>query len=138
MLIEEIMTPTVRSIVPGLSLQAAAVRMRDWNIGSIPVHQNEEMIGMITDRDICCGAVAKGLDPAKTKVRDIMSKGVTYCFADQECAVAASIMEDKHIRRLLVHSRDGSVVGMVSVDDLARASPRLAGDVLEAGTSAAN
>lgn len=135
MLVKEIMTSEVWSFGPGLSLQEAAAKMRDWNVGSVPVRQSGDIVGMITDRDICCRAIAEGLDPAKTKVQDIMSKDVSYCFDDQECAVAAHIMEDKQIRRLAVHNRDGSMVGMLSVDDIARCSHHLAGEVLDEATS---
>lgn len=138
MLVKEIMTPNVRSVEPGLSLQEAAAKMRDWNVGSVPVHQSKNMVGIITDRDICCRAIAEGLDPAKTKVQDIMSKDVTTCFDDQDCTDAAHIMEDKHIRRLAVLDRDDSMVGVLSVDDLARCSHDLAGTVLEAATSPAH
>lgn len=138
MLVKEIMTPKVRSVEPGLSLQDAAAKMRDWNVGSIPVRQSEKMIGIVTDRDICCRAIAEGLDPATSTVQDIMSKDVTYCFDDQDCSDAAHIMEGKHIRRLAVLDRDESMVGVLSVDDLARCSHDLAGTVLEAAYSPAH
>lgn len=137
MLVKEIMTSQVRSLEPDLSVQDAAANLRDWNVGSAPVRQGGEIIGMLTDRDICCRAVAERLDPAKTKVRDIMSKDVAYCFDDQDCSDAASIMEGKHIRRLAVRNREEAMVGMLSVDDLARCSHDLAGEVLEAATGQA-
>ncbi len=135
MLVKEIMTPKVESVEPGLSLQDTAGKMRDKNIGSLPVWEDGQMIGMITDRDICCRAVADGRDPTTTTVRDIMSKDVTYCFDDQDCADAAHLMEDKHIRRMAVMDREKAMVGFISVDDLARCSHDLAGEVLEAAAS---
>ncbi len=134
MLVKEVMTAKVESVEPGLSLRETAGKMRDMNIGSMPVWENGKMIGMITDRDICCRAVAEGRDLAATKVREIMSKDVTYCFDDQDCSEAAHVMGDKHIRRLAVFNRNKAMVGFLSVDDLARCSHDLAGDVLEAAS----
>ncbi len=136
MLVKEIMTNKVQWVEPGLSLKETAWKMRDMNIGSMPVWEDGKIIGMITDRDICCRAVADGRDPAETKVRDVMSKDATYCFADQDCADAAHLMEDKQIRRLAVLDREQAMVGFLSVDDLARCSHDLAGGVLEAATPA--
>jgi predicted transcriptional regulator len=137
MLVKEIMSPKAESIEPGLSLQETATKMRDLNIGSLPVWEDGEIIGMITDRDICCRGVADDRDPVTTTVRDIMSRDVAYCFDDQECDDAAHMMEDKHIRRLAVLNREKAMVGFLSVDDLARCSHDLAGVVLEAAVAPA-
>lgn len=132
MLVKELMTTKVEYVNPDITLQECARRMRDLNIGSLPVWENGKLAGMITDRDICCRAVAEGRDPARTKVREIMTKDVAFCFDDQDCDAAAHMMEGKHIRRLAVLSRKRSMVGFLSVDDLARGSHQLAGEVLEA------
>ena len=105
-------------------------------IESVP--ENGELLGMVTDRDICCRAVANGRDTARMKVREIMSKDVTTCFSDQDIAVAAHLMEGKHIRRLAVLNRDRKTVGFLSVDDLACYSHDLAGEVLEAACRTAH
>lgn len=136
MLVKEVMTAKVQSVAPDLSIQECARKMRDLNIGSLPVSEKGRVIGMITDRDICCRAVADGRDPTKAKAADIMSKDITWCFDDQDCADAAHLMEDKHIRRLAVLNRDKAPVGFLSVDDLARCSHDLAGSVLEASAKA--
>lgn len=132
MLVKEVMTSKVQSVNSDLPLQDCARQMRDLNIGSLPVSKNGRLIGMITDRDICCRAVAEGLDLKKTMAADIMSKDVTWCFDDQDCTEAAHLMEDKHIRRLAVLNHDKAPVGFLSVDDLVRCSRELAGEVLEA------
>ncbi|MFQ5760936.1 MAG: CBS domain-containing protein [Acidiferrobacterales bacterium] len=132
MLVGEIMTAKMESVNPELSLQKTACKMRDLNIGSLPVLENGQLIGMITDRDICCRAVGDGRDTAMTKVREIMSADVTYCYNDQEVADAAHLMEDKHVRRLAVLNRDKTMAGFLSVDDLARYSHELACEVLVA------
>ncbi len=136
MLVKDIMTSKVESIGPDLSLRDVAVKMRDLKIGSLPVWKNGELLGMITDRDICCRAVAEGRDPTETRVRDVMSKNPAYCFDDQDVADAAHVMEQKHVRRLAVLDRSKAMVGFLSVDDLARSSHELAGGVLETASAA--
>jgi CBS domain-containing protein len=120
------------AVGPELSLQEAARRMRDINIGSLPVVEKGQLLGMITDRDICCRAVAEGRHAARTTVREIMSQDVTTCFSDDDVADAAQLMERKHIRRLAVLNHDRSMAGFLSVDDLAHHSHQLAGYVLDA------
>jgi CBS domain-containing protein len=132
MQVQEVMTPKLESVDPERSLQETACKMRDLNIGSLPVLESGQLIGMITDRDICCRAVGDGRDTAMTKVRDIMSGDVTYCYNDQDVAVAARLMENKHVRRLAVLNRDKTMAGFLSVDDLARYSHELACEVLGA------
>jgi CBS domain-containing protein len=132
MQVKDIMTPKVELVGPELTIQEAAKIMRDGNIGSLPVGEDDRLIGMVTDRDITCRAVADGSDPAKTKIRDIVSKKITYCFDDQDVADAAHLMEEKHIRRLAVLNRKKRLVGFLSVDDITRCSHDLAGEVLEA------
>ena len=136
MQIAEIMTSKIEWVSPDTTLQEAARKMRDLDIGSLTVMEDGELVGMITDRDICCRGVADGQNPAKTKVRDIMSKDVTTCFSDQDITDAAHLMEGKHIRRLAVLNRERKTVGFLSVDDLACYSHDLAGEVLEASATA--
>jgi len=132
MRVKEIMTPDLELASPDLTIQEAAKIMRDRNVGSLPVGVNGELAGMGTDRDITCRATAAGWDPAKTKIRDIVSKTITYCFDDQNVADAARLMEKGHIRRLAVLNRKKRMVGLLSVDDVARCSHDLAGEILEA------
>jgi CBS domain-containing protein len=133
--VKEIMSSNVEWASPELSLQAAAKKMRDIGIGSLPVREKADgkLIGMITDRDMACRAVAEGCDPAKTKVGDIMSMGTTHCFEDQDVSEAATIMEANRLQRLPVLNQDKDVVGLLSIADLAtHVSHELSGEVLEA------
>ncbi len=138
MLIKEIMSSSVESVEPGLSIAECARKMRDLDIGCLPVLNNGQLIGMITDRDICCRAVADERDVAKSAAEDIMTKDVTFCFDDQDCEDAAHLMEEKHLRRLVVLSREKATVGVLSVDNLACCSHDLAGGVLEAAAPSAH
>src|SRR6266404_2281544 len=119
MRVRQIMTPKTETIPPSASIQNAARRMRDLNIGCLTVTENGRLVGIVTDRDICCRAVCDGVDPTETAVSTIMSRDVMCCFDDQDVTEAAQLMEDKHVRRLAVLNRKKDIVGFVSVDDLA-------------------
>lgn len=132
MKVREIMTPRMESVSAGLSLRAAALKMRERDVGSLAVWDGQELVGIITDRDICCRGIAEGFDPEKATVRQIMSTDVAFCFSDDDVAAAAHLMETRHVRRLAVLTRDKRVAGFLTVDDVARYSHHLAGVVLEA------
>lgn len=135
MKIQDIMNTKVESILPTATLRRAAQKMDKCDIGSLPIiTESGQLCGIITDRDISCFAVAMGHEPSSTEVQKVMTKEVFTCFDDQDISEAASLMEDKHVRRLTVLNHDNSVVGFLSVDDLAHGSHDLAGAVLEAAT----
>ena len=138
MLIREIMTENVEFVTPDESLQEAALKMRDFGVGPLPVCENQAVVGMLTDRDITIRAVAEGRGPESTKVRDVMSSELICCFDDQEVDVAARMMKAQQIRRIVVLDRDKRLVGIVSLGDLAveASSPARAGEILQ-GVSAA-
>lgn len=117
--IQDIMTRDVEVVAPNATLQTAAQRMKDLNVGSLPVCDGERLLGMITDRDITIRATAMGKNPTDTAVSDTMSSGVTYCFEDQPVSEAAQMMEEQQIRRLPILNREKKLVGIVSLGDLA-------------------
>lgn len=124
MKLSEIMTRDVVVMQPDDSLQSAAKKMRDRNIGFLPVCDGEELIGVISDRDITIRALADGMDVNIMLGRDLMTVPAIYCFDDQEVNEAAKIMEENQIRRLVVLSRDEKrLVGVISLGDLARNEP---------------
>lgn len=132
MLVKEAMSTKIESVAPDTTVRECARRMDRTGTGMLPVWQDGKLLGVITDRDICCRAVAAGRDPTAMTAREIMSSDVASCLETQDCAEAARMMEAKHVRRLTVMNRDHAVVGLLSVDDLARFSHALAGEVLEA------
>ncbi|MDH5648304.1 MAG: CBS domain-containing protein [Gammaproteobacteria bacterium] len=134
MKVQELMTPKAESIEPGARTKEAAKKMRDLNIGSLPVMEDGKLMGIITDRDICCRVSGTGRDAVGTKVNEVMIKEVATCYEDDDIEIAANLMEGRHVRRLVVLHRDDSVAGILSVDDLARGSHELASEVLEAAT----
>jgi CBS domain-containing protein len=120
-------------IGPDSSLTEAAGKMRDIDSGVMPIGENDRLVGMLTDRDITVRATANGKDPNATKVREVMTQDVVYCFEDDDVREAASKMEQHQIRRLIVLNRDKRFVGIVSLGDLAvdTGDERLAGEVTE-------
>ena len=133
MQVKEIMSPHVDWVTPKQTIQEIAIKMRDEDIGCLPVGENDRLIGMITDRDIACRAVADGCDPTTTTAKEMMTEGMMFCFEDEDINVAIESMEKKQLHRLTVLNRDKRMVGMLSLGDLAlHCSHDLSGEVLEA------
>jgi CBS domain-containing protein len=130
MIVSEVMTHDVRIATPDDSVQSAARIMESEDFGSLPVGENDRLVGMLTDRDITIRAVARGLDPQDCKVRDVMSSDVKYVYDDESISDAARVMGDLHVRRLPVLNRDKRLVGILSLGDLAITTPKGAGDAL--------
>jgi CBS domain-containing protein len=132
MFVKEAMTSHAEWVSPDLSLTEVARRMRDNKIGCLPVGDKDRLIGMITDRDIACRAVASGSDPAATKAREVMTKGVTYCFDDQTLEEAVDLMEEKGIHHLPVLNRSKKMIGILALGDIAlKAAPSLSGGIFQ-------
>ncbi len=132
MKIEEIMTPYVRCVQSDVNLVEAAVVMRDMDVGALPICDGGRLVGMLTDRDIALRAVAECRDPRWTIVKEVMSSGVVYIYADQEVEDAAELMERKQVRRLPVLNREKRLVGIVSLGDVAiNTSNELSGEALK-------
>src|SRR5688572_13508880 len=118
MKVHEIMTAHARCVAPDNTLVEAAGLMRHLDIGAVPVCDNDRLAGMVTDRDIAVRAVADGRDPNSTSVRDVMSQGIIYIFADQEVEEAVRLMEEKQVRRLPVLNREKRLVGIIALGDI--------------------
>jgi len=131
MLVKDVMSTHTEFATPDTTVQECARKMRQTHVGALPVEDNGKLIGIVTDRDICCRAVGEGRDPATMAAREIMTGDVSSCLPDQDCAEAARLMKENHLRRLVVKDRKHKVVGLLSVDDLARYSHELAGAILE-------
>lgn len=110
-----------------------AAKMRDLDVGAIPIGENDRLIGMVTDRDIAIRVVAAGKDGAKLTARDVMSKGIVFCRDTEDVEDAVRIMEQKRIRRLPVLDENKRMVGMLSLGDVAHgASREISGEALTA------
>ena len=119
MLIYNVMTKGAECTRPNATLQEVAWRMKDLNIGALPVCDNDRLTGMVTDRDITIRATAEGLDPKAATVREVMTPDISYCYEDQDVRDAADTMAAQQIRRLAVLNRDKRLVGIVSLGDIA-------------------
>jgi CBS domain-containing protein len=127
MRVSEAMTREVRVATPGQSIRDVAKMMDEINAGSMPVGENDRLIGMITDRDIAIRAVAQGKGP-DTPVREVMSsEKVLYCYDDEELDHVAKNMSEHQVRRLPVVNREKRLVGIVSFGDVAQKETRSAG-----------
>ena len=131
MKVEDIMNHKVESISPSDSIKEAARKMHDLHIGALTVLDGDQLVGIITDRDICCKVTAIGRDAVMTQVHEIMTKEVITCYSDQDIDDAADLMMSHRIRRLAVTTRSDTVAGFLSVDDIAQTSYDLASNVLE-------
>jgi CBS domain-containing protein len=132
MRIGELMTKGLETIKASASLREAAERMRSYGIGALPVMEGEQLVGMLTDRDITVRATAAGKDPNETPVREAMTHAVITCEADAPLSEAEHLMEEKAVRRLVVLDTYKKPVGLISLDDLATVpgEARHAGEVL--------
>jgi len=93
--------------------------MRDLDVGVLPVCENNQILGMITDRDIVLRAVADGSSPMMVSVRNAMSGGAISCHDDNTVEDAAHVMSERQVRRLIVLDQDGQLCGILSLGDLA-------------------
>jgi CBS domain-containing protein len=133
MKVQEMMHKGAEYVAPNATLQVIAKKMRDYDIGSIPVCEDGKIVGMVTDRDIAVRALANGRDVSKLEAKDVMSKDVVFCRDNEEAEDAIRIMEDNRIRRLPVLNDAKRLVGMVSLGDISHAlSQELTGEVTRA------
>ena len=132
MKIREIMTPDAQCVGPEETLVDAAALMRQLDVGVLPVCNEGDVVGMITDRDIAIRAVADGRPPTTTRVREIMSPGTVVVYEDQDVDEVVEVLEKHQIRRAPVMTRERRLVGIVSLGDIAvDASAELSGEALK-------
>jgi len=122
MKVGECMTRDVRIASPNQTIREAARTMGEIDAGALPVGDDQRLVGMLTDRDIAVRAVAQGKGP-DTRVSDVMSQEVKYCFEDEDCDEVIANMGDIKVRRLAVLNRDKRLVGIISLGDLAKDAP---------------
>ncbi|HEX7076293.1 MAG TPA: CBS domain-containing protein [Hyphomicrobiaceae bacterium] len=132
MKVSEVMHPGVHWVEPGTPILEIAKLMRDQDIGSLPVGENDRLVGMVTDRDIVCRGLAEGFDCSTMTARDVMSSGIIYCRDSEELEDAVRIMEQHEVRRLPVINDQKRMVGILSLGDISHAAPRqVSGEVLQ-------
>ncbi|WP_315121023.1 CBS domain-containing protein [uncultured Clostridium sp.] len=117
MKVKDVMTKTLATLSPEDTVERAAQMMREHNIGSLPICQEDKVIGIITDRDVALRSAAEGENAQRQTVRDIMSSNPVIVSPEIEAKEAARIMSERQIRRLPV-VENNSLVGMLSLGDL--------------------
>jgi CBS domain-containing protein len=133
MKVKDVMHSGVTWVDPNTSIPQIAKKMRDQDIGAVPVGENDRLIGMVTDRDICCRGLADGGDASKLTARDVMSKPIVYCKADDDVTEAIHLMEKSKIRRLPVINENKRMIGMLSLGDVSqRVTDQLSAEVMKA------
>jgi CBS domain-containing protein len=119
MKLKDILTKDPQIISPEAMICEAGKLMKECDIGMLPVCDGERLVGAITDRDLAVRAVADGHDPLKTKVKEVMTPGICWCFEDQGLEEVVRLMEQKQIRRIAVLNRNKRLVGIASLGDFA-------------------
>jgi CBS domain-containing protein len=117
MRVHEAMTRDVRVAGPDQPIADVARMLAELDTGVMPVGENDQLVGMITDRDIAIRAVAERKGP-DTPVREVMTPEIKFCFEDEDVVDAARTMSANQIRRLPVLSRDKRLVGIISLGDV--------------------
>ena len=117
--IADIMTRSIATVRRDETLQAAARRMQEMDVGSLPVLDGKAVAGIVTDRDIAVRGVAAGMIPQESLVADVMTAELRFCRADDTVEQAMAEMGDLQLRRLPVLDAQNEIVGIVSLADLA-------------------
>jgi CBS domain-containing protein len=131
MKVKDVMHRGVTWVEPDTPLREVARKMRDDDIGSVPVGENDRLVGMVTDRDIICRGIADSADCAALTAREVMSKPIIYCREDDDLEHAIRVMEKNKIRRLPVISKDKRLIGMLALGDISEIGGQdMAGEVM--------
>jgi len=129
----ELMHEGIEMMPPETPLAKLAQKMRDMDIGAIPVGTKDSIKGIVTDRDITIRAVANGKDIGKLTAADVMTKGAVCCRDDEKVSDVLDMMEKRKIRRIPVMDEDQRLVGMISLGDISHAvSGRMTAEIMRA------
>jgi CBS domain-containing protein len=120
MKVKDAMHKGVTWVEPQTPVQEVASKMRNEDVGALPVGKNDRLVGMVTDRDIVCRGLANGSEFAKLTAADVMSKGIVYCRTEDDLEEALHTMEKHRIRRLPVLNEKKRMVGMLSLGDISQ------------------
>lgn len=124
MKVKSVMHKGVDWVGPDTPIADIAKLMRQHDIGAVPIGENDQLIGMVTDRDIVCKGLAKnGFEAGRAKARDVMTPGIHCCREDDDLAKAVHHMEELKIRRLPVINQNKRMVGMLSLGDIGYMAP---------------
>ena len=119
---DEVMTKSPVCCLPTDSVAKAADLMKNGNFGSIPVIENEQtqnLVGIVTDRDLALTIVAEGRDANATKVDAVMTRKVVSCFAEDDLQKVLDAMAKQQLRRIPIVDHDNRIVGIITQADVA-------------------
>jgi len=122
--VQEIMTPNVVTIDQDQTIESAARLMTRYNISSVIVSEGDEVVGILTERDITMRIVAVGQNPKKVLVREIMTPDIVRCDPSTPLVDACRTMQSNRIKKLAVFD-DQELKGIVSITDIAQRHPEL-------------
>ena len=125
--VSDVMTRNPRSLRPTDTVLLAAQAMEELNVGVIPVCEGDQLVGMVTDRDIVVRGVAQGLDAGTATLADVMSTHVRTAREDDDLDDTLGTMGLNQIRRMPVVDKQNRLIGIVSLGDIAAKGP--GGDV---------
>jgi CBS domain-containing protein len=130
--IRDMMTTGVSTAAPDTTVEEIATIMKREDVGAIPIVEDDELCGVLTDRDIVVRCVAEGKNPADTRAEDILSEDLHVIEVDDDVDAAAELMSRHQIRRLPV-VEDGRLIGILSIGDIAvkEGDDRTSGDMLQ-------
>ena len=124
MRVKDAMHKGVDWVSPDTPISELAKLMCEHDIGAIPIGENDQLIGMVTDRDIVCkGLAQEGFDAGRATARDVMTSGIHCCREDDDLAKAVRHMEELKIRRLPVINKGRRMVGILSMGDVSHSAP---------------
>lgn len=118
--IQDVMTRGVEVVDPNATLMQVAEKMRQFNVGPLPVCDGDRLVGVVTDRDLVVRGIAMGHDPHTSKVSSVMTEDVELIHLEASLEEAADLMKEKQLRRLLVVDDHKNLVGILSLGDLAQ------------------
>ena len=128
MKVKEVMHKGVDWVGPDTPVTDLAKLMLKHDIGAVPIGENDQLIGMVTDRDILCKGLAQdNFNAQRATARDVMTPGIHCCREDDDLAKAIRHMEELKIRRLPVINKSKRMVGILSLGDVGHSAP---GDLL--------
>jgi len=131
MKVKDVMHRGVTWVEPSTPIREIAQMMRDGDFGSVPVGENDRLVGIVTDRDIICRGIADSADCTTLTAGDVMSKPIIYCRADDNLEHAIRIMEKNRIRRLPVIDENKRLAGMLALGDISEiGGEEMAGEVM--------
>jgi len=123
MKVKDVMHKGADWVSPDTPLTEVAKLMREHDIGCVPIGEDDQLVGMVTDRDIVCKGLAQdGFDSRRATARDVMTPGIHCCREDDDLAKAIRHMEDLKIRRLPVINKSKRMVGILSLGDVSHST----------------